>query len=286
MELLEGVGVCPCFLSSKISIMPELPDVESFKRYFKNTGLNKKIADIECEAKSLIKDISFPRFKRRLIGRSFKGASRRGKFLIIEIKRSPEELVIHFGMTGGFYYVKHTAETSGEDRFSRLVFKFENGDALHWLNMRKLGKVYLVKDPKEIRLIREMGPEPLGLSRVEFFRLLEEHDQKNIKAFFLDQRDIAGIGNIYSDEIFFQASISPHRGIGNLNSDEKAKIYRAMIKVLKNAIQILSGSGRFGPSWLLSHRGEDMRCPRNISHLLKREIIANRAAIYCPTCQK
>ena len=266
--------------------MPELPDVENFKRYFKNTSLNKKIVDVECYAKDLIKNPNFSYFKKRLIGKSFKGASRRGKFLIIEIKGAAEKLIIHFGMTGDFRYIKYGAGTPGYLRFSRLIFKFKNGYALHWLNMRKLGKVYLVKDPKEVRLIKEIGPEPLDLSRLEFFTLLKKHKEKNIKAFLLDQRDIAGIGNIYSDEILFKAKINPNRKIETLNSKEKEKIYQAMIKILKAAVQINPPSGTFGPSWLLNHRRKDMRCPKNKNHHLKREIIANRAAIYCPICQK
>lgn len=266
--------------------MPELPEVESFKRYFKNTSLNKRIVDIECQDKNLIKAIGFSKFKKGLIGKSFEEASRRGKFLIVEIKSAPEKLILHFGMSGGFYYLKQNQSSGGEDKFSRLVFKFENGGRLHWLNMRKFGKTYLVKEPNQIRLIREMGPEPLELSRTDFFRLLEEHNQKNIKAFFLDQRDIAGIGNIYSDEILFKTKISPHRRIETLSSDEKSKIYQTMIKILKRAIQIMSAKEVFAPSWLISHRGKDMRCPKNKNHQLRREIIAGRAAIYCPLCQK
>lgn len=266
--------------------MPELPDVESFKRYFENTSLNKRIVDIECNSKDLIKDIGFARFKQRLIGKRFQGASRRGKFLIIHIKGIPEKLILHFGMTGDLYYEKKNAKKSRRNRFSRLAFKFKNGDVLHWLNMRKFGKVYLVREPEEIDLIKEMGPEPLELSRVDFFRLLNERGDKNIKAFLLEQRDIAGIGNIYSDEILFRSQISPYRKIKTLNSHQKAKIYRAMIRVLKSAIKIMGSPEEFGPSWLLSHRGEDMKCPKNKNHRLMKEMIAGRAAIYCPVCQK
>lgn len=266
--------------------MPELPEVESFKRYFENTSLNKKIIDIKCRDKNLIKGISFKDFRRRLIGKSFKRASRRGKFLIIETKRSDERLVMHFGMSGGFYYEKKKIDPGGEDRFSRLFFKFKNKDVLHWLDMRKFGKVYLVKDPKQIRLIGQMGPEPLELSKIDFLKLLRAHNHKNIKAFFLGQRDIAGIGNIYSDEILFQTQTDPGRKIKTLDSNKRARLYRAMVKVLKEAIEIISASGEFRPSWLLSHRGEDRRCPRDRGHRLKRKIIAGRATIYCPICQK
>jgi len=198
--------------------MPELPDVENFKKYFKRTSLNKKIAEVECSAKELIKNIGFGEFRKKLLGRKFKEAWRRGKFLIVEIAGIPEKLIIHFGMTGDLHYVKQGAEKTGEDRFTRLAIKFSNGYELRWLNQRKLGKIYLVKEPSEVELLREMGPEPLPMKQKEFLGLLEKYQDKNIKAFFLDQTIIAGIGNIYSDEMLFQSGISPLLRIQNINS--------------------------------------------------------------------
>ncbi len=267
--------------------MPELPDVENFKRYFKKTALNKKIVNIECFAKDLIKRISFKDFKNKLIGKSFKDAWRRGKFLIIEIKQIPEKLVFHFGMTGSFYYLKPEESKTKRDRFIRLIFKFEDGDELHWLNLRKLGRVYLVKDLKEIELLKEMGPEPLMLSEKSFLKILDENKEKNIKAVLLDQRIIAGIGNIYSDEILFQAKINPRREIKSLSLKEKIQIYKNMIKILKRAIEAQIPYQQISKkSWLISHRYGDMRCPLNKKHKLKKQTIAGRSAYFCPICQK
>jgi formamidopyrimidine-DNA glycosylase len=265
--------------------MPELPDVENFKRYFKKTSLNKRIVEITCSSKDLIKNTTLQHLAQRLISKSFKGASRRGKFLIIDIEGIREKLVIHFGMTGNFLYLKPGAKDR-QTRFSRLKFRFQDGSELHWLNIRKLGKIYLVKDLNQVGLIKEMGPEPLSLSKVEFLRLLERYREKNIKAFLLDQRDIAGIGNIYSDEILFQAKISPQRKIKTLNLDERDKLYQVMKRVLKEAIKVRPPSGRFESSWLLNYREKGARCPRNKNHSLRRELIATRPAYFCPICQK
>ena len=267
--------------------MPELPDVEKFKRYFEKTSLNKKIVEVECKAKRLIKKITFKDFRKKLIGKTFQSCWRRGKFLIVKVKESSEKLVIHFGMTGSLKYVKSEAIKSEKDKFARLIFKFKNGDEFRWLNVRKLGKVYLVKDLKEIKLLKEMGEEPLKISKKEFLELLSKKENRNIKSFLLDQREIAGIGNIYSDEILFRAKINPHRKIKTLNLKEREKLYKAMIEVLKQAIQIQCFEEKFPENlWLIPHRNKDMKCPRNKNHRLKREIIASRAAIYCPKCQK
>ena len=265
--------------------MPELPNVESFKRHFKKTGLNKKIIDIESSTPELIKKISFKDLKQRLIGRSFENAFRRGKFLIIKVKGISERLIVHFGMAGNLHYVKQGEERKGEDRFTRLCFEFANGYELRWINRRKLGKIYLT-EPKKIKLIEEMGPEPLELSECGFLKLLTNYKQKNLKAFLMDQRNIAGIGNIYSDEILFQAKISPQRKIEDLTQKEKRVLFQKTRYVLTKATNFLISLREFPKSWLEPHRHTDRICPRNKNHKLSREIIGGRPAIFCHICQK
>ncbi len=259
--------------------MPELPDVESFKAYFKRSSLNKIIADVQCSCKDLIRNINFKDLRHKLMGKSFRDAWRRGKFLICEIKDIPEKLIFHFGMTGDLHYVKQRTK---KDRFARLVIKFENEYELRLLSIRKLAKIYLVKDPEEIKLIKEMGPEPLTISKKDFSKILDEHQRKNIKAFLLDQRDIAGIGNVYSDEILFKAKINPHKNIETVGSEQREKLYKSMKTVLREAIDC---NMYFDSSWLIVHRGRDMRCPLNENHKLKKEIIAGRSCYFCPVCQ-
>lgn len=266
--------------------MPELPDVESFKIYLRSTSLRKRIVDVECREERVIKEMGANEFKAKLVGTAFQGVSRRGKFLIVEIAGIPEMLVFHFGMTGDLRYVEQGGEETGQDRFTRLVFKFENGYELRWINVRKLGRVYLVKDLEKIPLLHEMGPEPLTLSERAFARFLCKHGEKRLKAFFLDQRAIAGIGNVYSDEILFRARLTPHRKVKTLSADERSQLYREMVGVLREAIRVRPPRGMlFGALWLLPYRGGGMRCPRNGRHRLKRERVAGRTVVYCPVCQ-
>lgn len=269
--------------------MPELPDLESFKIYVKGTSLHKRITAIECRDARALRGVGVKALKKKLIGRSFRGAFRRGKFLILEVGEIPEKLIFHFGMTGDLHYVRQGREEIGQDRFTRLLFKFANGFELRWMNMRKLGKVYLVKELQEIPLMREMGPEPLTLSPQAFLRLLHQRRAQQLKAFFLDQRAIAGIGNVYADEILFRAGLAPHRKVQTLSSAERVQLYGEMLDVLREAIRVRPPRGMlFGAWWLIPHRdkkGEGRRCPRNRRHRLKRETIAGRTAVYCPICQ-
>lgn len=266
--------------------MPELPDVESFKRYFNRTSLGQEIADIQSDAKSLVKKIVFGDFKQKLLGRQFRKASRRGKFLIVKIENIPQKLILHFGMTGSLHYVKQGSPRKDRDRFAHLIFKFKNGYELRWNNQRKLGKVYLLENPEDLDLIQEMGPEPLEISKKEFLKLLKEHSRKSMKGFFLDQRVIAGIGNIYSDEILFRAKIDPHRKAKSLDLKEKKKVFKKMQKVLKEASKLNHPDAQFPDSWLIPHRRKGEKCPQNKNHELKREIIVGRASYFCPICQK
>lgn len=265
--------------------MPELPDVENFTLYLKRNSLNKKIIDVDAVTKQLIQGITFPNFRKTLKGSEFAKAYRRAKYLVVELKGAEEKLVMHFGMTGYLRYRKQDAEKDREDRFSQVVFKFRNGYELQWMSKRKLGRIYWVKDINEVKALKEMGPEPFDLSEMDFLGLLNQRPRKNIKAFLMEQKDIAGIGNEYSDEILFQTGISPMRKTDDLEEKKKKELYRKMKSVLRAAIKVGPPEGEFGPEWLLAHRAGDMLCPKNKNHKLVKETIAGRSSVYCPEHQ-
>lgn len=266
--------------------MPELPDVECLKHYLKSTSLRKKMTDVECRDARLLCGVNPEQLKRKLVGRSFQKVSRRGKFLIVQIDRHAEKLIFHFGMTGDLHYVPQRREETGLDRFTRTVFRFENGRELRWINPRKLGRIYMLEDPKLIPLLRDLGPEPLTLSRGLFLRLLRKHEEKNVKAFMLDQRTLAGIGNVYADEILFRGGVSPRRKLKTLSPMEKVDLFHSMREVLREAVHRRPPMGMlYGAFWLLPERRSAMRCPRDGKHRLIRQRIVGRTTVYCPSCQ-
>lgn len=261
--------------------MPELPDVENFKKYFTKYCLNKKIVDLSSTSKSLIKGISFNNFHGKLLNTEFKSVRRRGKYLLISCRNRRERLVMHFGMTGNLNY----RESNGREKYARLIFKFENSHELEWLNKRKLGKIYLVEDVMEIPAIKNMGKEPFDFSEEEFLKLLEKNQGRNIKSFLMDQASIAGIGNIYSDEILFRSSVNPKQKIDNLFPREKRRRLFESMRITLNKATEKTPDAEWGDSWLIFHR-KDMRCPKNKNHRLKKEKVAGRSSIYCPLHQK
>lgn len=260
--------------------MPELPDVEHFKEYLESTSLHQTVSRIEIKTRNLARgNISTSELKS-LEGDRFQSAERRGKFLITNLKKNQKKLVLHFGMTGD---LKYTKENEKDHKHSRITFHFSSGYKLQWLNQRKLGGVYLVSRPEDIKTIRKMGPEPFQLSEKDFLSLLEEHSRKNIKRFLMDQEIIAGIGNVYSDEILFQSGIDPRRKAKSLSEKERKNIYRKTKEVLREAVEVKIQPEKL-PHFITPHR-KDRECP-NCGGKIKRKKIGGRSAYFCPRCQK
>ncbi len=277
--------------------MPELPEVESFAYYVKKNCLKKKITSIDIADKRVIKKISSISFKKGLIGQEFATVERRGKYLIISLSPSDKKLIMHFGLTG-FLVVTKDDETV---RFSQVTFHFTKEGSLHWCDIRKFGKLWLVDSIEDLKEISSLGPEALKLSLSIFMKIAEENKSKNSKSFLMDQKIISGIGNEYSDEILFQSGIDPHHKIKDLSNKDLKKIYQEMQKVLKYSIRLRKknltevtkhqafseeDNRLFQSSYLQAHRHTDMRCPKNKNHMLKRVTIGGRSAYYCPKDQK
>ncbi len=276
--------------------MPELPELEAFKKYVIHNVLNKSISDVTASYKRSIKKVTFSAFKKILIGKKFLSAKRKGKYLIIDLNSSDKKIVMHFGLTG---YLVYTKDKKEKVRFSKVTFIFANGSALHWCDIRKFGAIWLVKKLDEIKGLKKLGPDPLTISKKDFLILLSQSEKKNIKSFLMDQSIIAGIGNEYSDEILFQAKINPHCSISDLSEKQRDTLYKTMNSVLKYAVSLrtkkknvgqryFSGQNNegFKSTYLIPHRHGDMQCPKDKRHLLKKTKIGGRSSYYCPKDQK
>jgi formamidopyrimidine-DNA glycosylase len=278
--------------------MPEIPEVEAFKDYIKKTCLNKKISDVKSKDKSLIKGIVFKDFKNTLIDKKFKSAERKGKYLIINLTHSQKKLVMHFGLTGSLAY-KKSADIPV--KFSKVTFIFADNSALHWINKRKFGKVWLIGSLDQIEGLARLGPDATKISEKQFEKLLKNSAQQNIKALLMDQEKISGIGNEYSDEILYQAGIDPHHKAGDLSESKIKKMYKKMNEVLDYSTKLREKNLKdldqtvyfsdvdrksFKSSYLQAHRHIDDKCPKNNNHKLKTAKIAGRTSYYCPKEQK
>ena len=260
--------------------MPELPEVETFKRYLDSTSLHQRITNVEVRDAYVLKNVSARELARRLKGRRFENSHRHGKHLFV---RAGDKLWLrlHFGMTGSLHYLKHDEETP---KTTRVLFLFANNRRLAFDDQRKFGEIELIKGVDEFLQTRGLAPDALEISASKLRTVLGKH-RGALKPILLNQQLIAGIGNLYADEILFRARMHPATEAARLSDKNLTGLFRAMRYVLEKAIALKTDFNRLPKSWLLTHRGKEGRCPR-CGRALKSATFGGRTSWFCVHCQK
>jgi formamidopyrimidine-DNA glycosylase len=259
--------------------MPELPDVEVFRRYVNSTSLHQRIESVEVKSEKILGGVSARTLQSTLKGRTFESTRRHGKNLFVALDGGGW-LLMHFGMTGGLEYFKDMDQDPPHDRF---LISFENHYHLAFEDQRMFGKVDLIEDPEEFVREKKLGPDPLELDSASFRRRFEGR-KGSVKAALMNQQLVAGVGNIYSDEILFQAHLYPGTRIERLDDVALEKLFQQTRRVLKTAIERGADPQELPDHFLLSHRREGEKCPRGNGEIWKIKA-AGRTAYYCPACQ-
>ncbi|ABB15292.1 bifunctional DNA-formamidopyrimidine glycosylase/DNA-(apurinic or apyrimidinic site) lyase [Carboxydothermus hydrogenoformans] len=263
--------------------MPELPEVETIKRTLAPKILGKTIYRVEVYLPKIIKNVSVEEFTRRVVGKEIVALKRRGKYLLIDLS-GKETVTVHLRMTGKLLILP---KGSPKDKHTHAIFDL--GDLeLHFNDIRQFGG-FSFEMP-------EIGPEPLEDEFTpEYLKTKLKASQKNLKAVLLDQKIIAGIGNIYADEILFEAGLSPKRIAASLSEDEAEELFKAIRKILALGIEYRGTSirdyvdaenqqGSF--QRLLKVYGKNGSLCVRCNNVLIRERHAGRSTHYCPHCQK
>ena len=260
--------------------MPELPEVEIFKRYLDATSLHQRIDDVDVRNTYILKETSARKLARGLKGRRFESSRRHGKHLFV---RADGELWLrlHFGMTGSLQYFKNDEQAP---RHARVLFVFANNHRLAFDDQRQFGQIGLLKDVDEFLKKRELGPDALDVGPGEFRKILGRYSGA-VKSILMNQRLISGIGNIYADEILFRACMHPATEIARLDDKALKKLFRATHYVLRKAIAAKADTNQMPRSWLLPHRGKGGKCPR-CGRRLRSAKIGGRTAWFCAHCQR
>jgi formamidopyrimidine-DNA glycosylase len=257
--------------------MPELPDVEIQRRRLLDHGRGKTIAEVELsDIGKLLENTSGAELTRELRGKRFDDARRLGKYLLCRLEQNGERaeriLVLHFGMTGYLEPIaakegssnrsepsagstttdEGAAETARIPEKTKILFRFEGGDALAYVNMRLLGRVYLVKDLQAFRRAHGIGPDALEMSEEDRAAVLT--GRGGVKSTLMNQEKWSGIGNVYSDEICFQAGIHPQRRLASLGDVERRRLARAVGEVLETAIDRGADPARLPRTFLTRYR--------------------------------
>ena len=271
--------------------MPELPEVETIRCDLHPRVCGRTITAVRItpDAVPLVDGASPADFERRLKGRRIEGLSRRGKYLILHLSGGLH-LVVHLRMTGALL---HRDAAAPAERYLRAVLALDDGTELRFTDLRKLGRLRLVAHPDEA--VGRLGPEPLD-ARFTAAALRQAIGKRRapIKAVLLDQRALAGLGNIYADEALFAARIHPLRRADTLTEAENRRLHRSIRRVLRDALEnrgasfrdYVDGGGREGRHQfhvkVFRRTGQPCYVCRAT---IERIRLGGRGTHFCPRCQ-
>ena len=268
--------------------MPELPEVQTVLNTLEKQIKDRKIVDIQILYQPIV---SCPEkeFRARLIGSCFRGFKRRGKYLLFEM--DDVTLVCHLRMEGKFFILDKNVPIGKHDH---VIFCLDDGIQLRYNDVRKFGRMELIEKKEDYRLFKDLGPEPFS----EEFNVQYCHDYLKgkklpIKQILLDQSFVAGIGNIYADEILSLIHVDPRTSAGRLSRKQLEELVIQTRNILNRAIEAggttirsytssLGVTGRFQLD--LNVHGLDI-CPL-CGSTIKKIRVGSRGTYYCPKCQK
>lgn len=274
--------------------MPELPEAEVVARQLRAGLLGAVISDCWIGRPDIVRQglSTLDWYK----GACVRDVSRRGKCVILALRREGETryLVAELGMTGLLFfrppaerYRKHT----------HLILSLEGGSEpeLRYWNPRRFGRIHLLdRSGLDEFTARRFGCDPLAVAWPDFHALVR-HRRGRLKTLLMHQQVIAGIGNIYANEILFRAGLHPHRKAGRLRNATIRRLYDVMRGVLSQAIRDGGSSVRdfFAPDWTegrykrrhLVYNRQGTPCPNGCGHTIRR-LRGERSSFYCPACQR
>jgi formamidopyrimidine-DNA glycosylase len=190
---------------------------------------------------------------------------------------------MHFGMTGFLKYFKNSDEAPGH---IRILINFNNGYHLAYNCTRMLGKVDIIDNVETYIEKKKLGIDPIEgkLKPKDFYRLFKNRSG-SIKSVLMNQNVIAGIGNIYSDEILFQSGIHPFKNVKKLKENDLKNLYQKMNLVLKKAVSVNAEFEKLPRTYLVENRKKDKNCPR-CGGKIKKQTIGGRSSYFCSRHQK
>jgi formamidopyrimidine-DNA glycosylase len=272
--------------------VPELPEVETVVRDLREPLVGRRLSTLEVSRKALRRRWS-SKWKTALVGREVRAVARRGKWIVVDL--DGPVLLVHLGMTGQF--VVAPAKQPRLDH-THLVFGLDDSSVeLRFRDIRRFGSATLFSSQPDVDKFFEasgLGPEPFDLDPA-YWRGCLAKTRRNLKAILLDQRVLAGVGNIYADEALFEARLAPSLLGKNLSPQEASRLRRAVAVVLRRGIAKRGSSIRnyVGGSGLMGQYQNEFRVYGRKGNPCRRcrtpivcVRLAGRSTHFCPICQK
>ena len=271
--------------------MPEIAEVETVRNTLKNKILNKKIKEVKIIYPKII-ETNIDEFKKVMKGNTFHDIKRIGKYLIFELDK--HYLISHLRMEGK-YFLKNSNEEIL--KHEHLIFTFTDNTDMRYHDTRKFGRMALVlkENLYDYEGIKKQGIEPID-DKLSKEYLYDKFKNKSIpmKTLLLDQTIISGLGNIYADEVLFEAQVNPFKLGKDITLSECAKIKSASKKIILKAIEeggttirsytsSLGVTGRF-QQYLCVHKQEGKPC-KICKTIIKKAKVNGRSTYYCEKCQ-
>jgi formamidopyrimidine-DNA glycosylase len=272
--------------------VPELPEVETIRRDLAPRIVGHRVVEawVSPDAPRLVQDETAESFCHRLAGRAIEEVARRGKYLLLRLDDGLT-WIVHLRMTGGLILERRGCS---DDRFLRARFRLDGGSDLCYVDMRKLGTMWLVQD--ESAVVGKLGPEPLDEAFTpQVLRKLLARRSAPVKAVLMDQKAVAGIGNIYADEALFEAGIRPRKAARRVSRKAGERLHGAIRRVLVEALgdrgssfrDYVDADGEQGTHQLrvkvFRRTGEPCYV---CGAAIRRVRVGGRSTHYCPKCQR
>lgn len=268
--------------------MPELPEVQTVLVTLENKIKNRKIVNIDILYKPIV-DLDEKVFKYKMIGQHFRNFKRRGKYLLFEM--DDITFVSHLRMEGKYFILDDKTPISKHDH---VIFYLDDNTQLRYNDVRKFGRMELIDKDKDYKVFKELGPEPFSDDfNLDYCKNYLNNNHLPIKQILLNQSFVAGIGNIYADEILFYMKTNPNTIGKNITDCDINKMIKGCRLILGEAIKkggttirsytsSLGVTGRFQLNLKVHTKDKCPKCKGDI----KKIVVGGRGTYYCPNCQK
>jgi formamidopyrimidine-DNA glycosylase len=269
--------------------MPELPEVEAVCRNLRRDAVGASIVQLRVERASVTRPQDPAWLEQEAAGRRIESVERRGKNILLHLS-GEHVLHVHLRMTGNLYVIP---DVRFRPSSVRLWMELDGGRGLIYEDSRVLGKVHLHRTADLRGVLKGVGVEPLSDTfSLESFRKMAKASGVPAKLFLMDQRRVAGLGNIYAAEALFRAGVNPRKAIRRVTAAKLTRLYEVIVEVLREALDSAAGAyaepGRFVegesfPCAVYDREGEPcLTCGRAIRRIPQ----GGRSTYYCPGCQR